>query len=518
MKIRFTQFLFVALCFLAGSTASIGQTSLDPELNAKVKAALKENGQTIQFMENKGQISNPNVLYYFDSKQGAVYVEKNKLVIVNNYFKSEDHKFLPEETELIQTGKHTFTIHFNGSNPNPQVILGEQFRTKYNYFAGQDSTKWVRGARAAKELTLSDLYKGIDLRLYSTSDGTLEFDWIVKPFADLEQIHLEFTGQDSLNILKDGSLSIGLRESKLNLHIPESYQVTEKGKSLIKLNFKQDGKHISFQPSTPINPSYPLIIDPTLIWGTLMDGNFTSGSPFDEYLYAIELDTITGILYCGGATNRNLPTTSAPYDADGYLNTITGLTGGSNVDYRAAVLYRISSTGLDLVDLTLFGPATIATGQHVRIHALSVTPNRVFVGGNCDVAIPLAGASFDATRNNTDGWVAQFSKDLGTLYYSTYLGGTGNETDGVISLKALSDETFIYAMTAAADLLHAGPTYFGAAAYDTTFNGGSDMYIGKFAGATVNKLTWGTYIGGAQNETINDIAIAPDGRVAFAGW
>ncbi|MFN8330404.1 MAG: hypothetical protein U0T81_04160 [Saprospiraceae bacterium] len=40
---------FVALCFLAGSTASIGQTSLDPELNAKVKAALKENGQTIQF-------------------------------------------------------------------------------------------------------------------------------------------------------------------------------------------------------------------------------------------------------------------------------------------------------------------------------------------------------------------------------------------------------------------------------------------------------------------------------------
>ncbi|MFN8330405.1 MAG: hypothetical protein U0T81_04165 [Saprospiraceae bacterium] len=74
--------------------------------------------------------------------------------------------------------------------------------------------------------------------------------------------------------------------------------------------------------------------------------------------------------------------------------------------------------------------------------------NRVFGGGNCDVAIPLAGSILRATRNNTDGWVAQFSKDLGTLYYSTYL-STGIETDGVISLKALSDETFICAAAAA---------------------------------------------------------------------
>ncbi|MCC6816753.1 MAG: hypothetical protein IT267_10100, partial [Saprospiraceae bacterium] len=518
MKLNFTIILFSFYIFFNSSENLHAQVNVDPEWREKVKTALKATGESIQFMENKGQIDDPRVLYYFDSKYGSVLVMKNKLVITNYYFKRIVHKFLPDSDENIPTGKHTVSINFEESNPEPILEIGEKFRTKYNYFYGEDSSKWISGARATKELTLKEVYPGIDLRLYSTNNSEVEFDWIVRPHADFSKIKLNIHGQDSLNIASDGSLFIGLRESQINLHIPESYQITPNGKESIKLNFQKSGSLISFKPNQPINSDYPLIIDPTLIWGTLMDGNFTSGAPFDEYLYAIELDTATSILYCGGAANRNLPTTAAPYDADGYLNTITGLNGGMTGLYRAAVLYRISNTGGDLLDLTLFGPSSISNGNLVRIHGLSVAPNRIMVGGNTNTTIPLAGTSFDNTRSGTDGWMASFSKDLGTLHYSTYLGGSGNETNGVISLKALSDSTFIYAMTVPSDLPHANPTYFGAMANDTVYSGGSEMYIGKFAGTSINKLTWGTYIGDSNNETINDIDIATDGRVAFCGW
>lgn len=114
----------------------------------------------------------------------------------------------------------------------------------------------------------------------------------------------------------------------------------------------------------------------------------------------------------------------------------------------------------------------------------------------------MTGSPFDGTRSGTDGYVAVFSKDLGTLHYSTYLGGTGNETWGVTSIKAMSDVTFVCALTPPAALPGA---YVPVAAYDVTHNGGDDMFIMKF-GSSINACTWGTYIGGAQSDVINDIA------------
>ena len=59
-------------------------------------------------------------------------------------------------------------------------------------------------------------------------------------------------------------------------------------------------------------------------------------------------------------------------------------------------------------------------------------------------------------------------------------------------------------------------SYVPAAANDTTYNGSQDIWIGKFN--TINGLSWGTYVGGAQADTLNDIEVFSDGRVAFAGW
>ncbi|MFN0110869.1 MAG: SdrD B-like domain-containing protein [Blastocatellia bacterium] len=488
--------------------------SQQESLQDRVAKTLKKNAETVRFLENKGQLPDKNVLYYFDAKQGSAYVERDRIRFVA--YETEEREAVPNKPsaanpkkERVVKSSHSFSLNLEGANQSPTLKLGKSFGTRYNYFLGNDSAEWTTGIQAAKDLTLEGVYPGIDLRLYSTDEGSLEFDWVLAAGADYSQVKMNFAGQDNLAVAKDGSLQVGLRFTDVKFHLPESYQVTESGKQNVNFAFnKSEDGTVTFTTGDKVDARYPLVIDPVLGWGTFMDGNGVLGV-FDEYLFAIQTDT-DGITYCAGATNVNIPTASAPYDADGYLNTITGLTGGSNIGRSAAVVYRVSANGTDLLDLTLYGPNTINAGNDVNAYALSLSANRVFVGGYTEVDVPITAGAFDNTRTGDDGFVAVFPKNLGALDYATYIGGTGTDT-GVFSIRAIDDNTFVIGANVAAALPAA---YISGGAADSTA-AGAEAYIARFS--TLSTLTYGTYVGGAANEAVNDIEVQPDGRVVFIG-
>ena len=314
-----------------------------------------------------------------------------------------------------------------------------------------------------------------------------------------------------LTVDQEGNLNVGLRFTKVKFGTPESYQVTMQGKVPVKFSFnKLDQQNVEFTTQSNLDPRYPIVIDPTLTWGTFLDAN---NSTFDAYLFAIQVDDADGMVYCAGETSRPIPTGTAPYDADGYLNTISGLTGSPSSPLpMVAVVYRVNATGNDLVDLTLFGPSAAATSDKITAYGLSLSSTKVFISGVTNASIPLAGTPFDGTLNSGDGFVAVFSRDLGTLTYSTYLGGTGNETLGATSIRALNDNSFVTGMTVNAAL---PASFISAGAPSGTFGGGTDMYIAKFT--SLNVLSLGTYVGGTGNEEFNDLEVFGDGRIAFAG-
>ncbi len=513
--------LFGKLAFFQGGLNAQIMPGSKLDIETRAKELLKQNANTVRFMENKGQIPNPKILYYFESQWGSVYLEKDRLVFVANkdtvipfsfnFADLEDMVVL--EPQTITVAQHVFSMRFEGADLRAVESAGN-FGTRYNYIFGNDKDKWYTGVRASKELFLRDLYPGIDLRLYSTADGGLEFDWIIEKAADFERVKMKFTGQDSLSVDSEGNLEVALRFGKVNFNIPESYQWVDDQKHLVDANFiaENDGT-VKFGINRLIDPDAPLVIDPTLVWGTLMDANHAT---FDQYLYAIQFDTLDGITYCAGATNREIPTNSPPYDADGYMNTVSGLTSAPpNGSRFITVLYRINNVGNDLLDLTLFGPSNMGTdGNQTRAHGLSLSRNRVFICGYTTVDIPLAGNPFDSTRSSSDGYVAVFSKNLSDLLYSTYIGGTGAEADrGGVSIRALSDTSFILGANANAAL---PSNYITSGAYDNTFAGTSEMYIAKFR--PLRSIDWGTYVGGSAADILNDIEVFPDGKVAFCGW
>ncbi|MBK6572905.1 MAG: hypothetical protein IPG21_10575 [Saprospiraceae bacterium] len=52
----------------------------------QVKSTLKQNAQSLKFMQNKGQLPNPDVLYYLEGKQGSVFIERNRIRFSANDF------------------------------------------------------------------------------------------------------------------------------------------------------------------------------------------------------------------------------------------------------------------------------------------------------------------------------------------------------------------------------------------------------------------------------------------------
>jgi len=191
---------------------------------------------------------------------------------------------------------------------------------------------------------------------------------------------LHFEGQDNLSIDDNGNLKVGLRFTDVKFKIPESYQVTNTGKKPVSFAFNAvDRNMVTFQTKDKIDSRYALVIDPVLNFGTYMDGNVgTSGNQFDQYLFALTVDPTDGSIYCAGASNKNIPTNTAPYTATGYLNTITGLDGAPSSGIPcAAVVYKISASGGSLLNLSLFGPASLSSGNTIQAYAISLSANRV---------------------------------------------------------------------------------------------------------------------------------------------
>ncbi len=129
-----------------------------------------------------------------------------------------------------------------------------------------------------------------------------------------------------------------------------------------------------------------------------------------------------------------------------------------------------------------------------------------YIVGRTEAGSWIPGPGFDTTFNgNDDVFVVKLNSTGSALIYATYLGGSGNDDSADagagIAIDA-SGNAYIAGHTASADF----PTAGSVAAYDTSFNGSSDVFVAKLnsTGAT---LLYSTYIGGDGVEESASIAL-----------
>lgn len=157
------------------------------------------------------------------------------------------------------------------------------------------------------------------------------------------------------------------------------------------------------------------------------------------------------------------------------------------------------------------------TGSPVDNWGFTATPDvngNLFGGGIVfGSGYPSSSGAFDATYNSGTGsfpmdvGITKFNANGTALLYSTYLGGSGNETPHSI-VSAANGELYVYGVTSSTNFPMAGQPF------DNSFNGGpyqlqnslefngSDIYIARF-NPNGTALLSSTYVGGTSTDGLN---------------
>ncbi|MDK9700291.1 MAG: T9SS type A sorting domain-containing protein [bacterium] len=219
------------------------------------------------------------------------------------------------------------------------------------------------------------------------------------------------------------------------------------------------------------------------------------GSSGAENLPGMASDGSGGFYVTGSTAGTGFPTTTNAYD--------TSFNGGV---YDCYVL-RINSTGNQLLFSTFLGGSQNDFGNGVCIDSGG---NVWISGGTLSTDFPITIDAFDTTSNGgEDCFITKLSTTGSQLAYSSYIGGNGNETGS----KLAQDDSGHVIMIGYTTSNNFPTTPF---AYDTTYNGGEDVFVVKL-NINGNQVFFSTYLGGQANDLAGSFSLI-NNNILISGY
>ncbi len=466
-------------------------------------------------------------------------------------------------------------MQIDGANLSAKTSgLGET-AGKSNYFIGNNPEKWQTNISNYEKVKYESVYEGVDLVYYGNGQQ-LEYDFLVRPAADPNQIKLKFDGIKSAKIEKEtGDLLLETDGGTLRQHAPIVYQNIDGERHKVEgsyaiqnskfkiQNSKDKGFSVSFNLGE-YDKSKELVIDPILAYGS-----YLGGTAFDE-ARAITVDAEGNAYVVGTSASLNFPTTAGTIKP----NAIPATSG--NQYWYDAFVTKVNPGGTALVFSTYFGGRNgNETGSGVAVDA---NGNVLFSGTTMASDLPTINAYQTAFGGTDDAFAAKLNLNGSAIIYSTYLGGNNTDLGGKIAINPTTGDAVFAGYASSPDfpttsgaykqklcnspqtcsgIFYAGSyvvklTATGSAVYSTLFDMGindvaldasDNATLGGTAGAipaTVgayqtassggiegfiaklnpsgNTLVYGTFLGGGlQSDRVNSIAIDASGSIYATG-
>jgi len=130
---------------------------------------------------------------------------------------------------------------FLNANRNPGIFPVEESKLKVNYFKGNNRSGWVCNVPTSPGVLYKNLYNNIDLKVYGV-EKQIEYDWIVRPGGNPEDIRFHLKNIKSTSIDREGNLVIETSLGKVKHKKPAAFQMIKNKKVKIKSRFKRTGK------------------------------------------------------------------------------------------------------------------------------------------------------------------------------------------------------------------------------------------------------------------------------------
>jgi hypothetical protein len=225
-----------------------------------------------------------------------------------------------------------------------------------------------------------------------------------------------------------------------------------------------------------LNGTYDAFVTKFNANGALVYSTYLGGSHYD---YGYDIAQYNGSVYVTGTTNSfDFPTTENTYDS----------TLGGDGDAFMTMLNPAGMGDSDLVFSTYLGGSHIDGGQAIALRMADA----YVTGFTYSSDFPTSeNASDDTLDGTTDAFVTKFGDPMtSSIFYSTYLGGSGDEFGYGITVEMSQYCAFVTGKTNSTDF----PTTVGA--LSRTLSGSSDAFVTKL-NATGSSLVYSTYLGGS---------------------
>lgn len=470
--------------------------------------------QAIEFVRNEGQWAG---LFNYKAITGGgdAYLSENRITYVvgapGNDLKRDEVKHGQFKSTTLNY--HAYRMHFEGAQANPEIIGGKEQTWYYNYFLGNDPSKWHSGIHPFLALDYKQLYPGIDMHVSSQS-GNLKYEFIVAPNTDPSIIQLRFEGLNGID-QKDGNLVLHTSVGDATEMKPIAYQVTENGRKEVACRYRVRESVVSYDFPKGFDKSLPLVIDPVVVFATF------TGSTADNWGFTATYD-FQGNFYGGGICAG----TGFPVNTGAFQTSYGGPATGNIPGDMAIIKYN--PTGTTRIWASYLGGSGLD-----QPHSLIVDTggNLLIAGRTFSSDFPIVTGAYDPTYNgNADIVVSKVNSSGTALVGSTYIGGNGDEGANIYA-----DETtfgslkYNYGDDARSEVIVdiAGNVYVAASSSSTNFPTSSTAYQATKGGLqdavffklnpSLSFLLYSTYLGGSQDDAGYVLALNKSQTAVFVG-
>ncbi len=459
-----------------------------------------EQPALIKFKENKKQWPS-DVKFMGEFFNGRVFLEKNAFVydIVNAEKLGKAADPAIESHEKISG--HVYKTLF--INSTTQSVSGEEKQSEYyNYFLGNDLSKWSSHINAYKKVKYTSLYKGIDMHVYSEATN-FKYDLIVSPNTDPEQIALKFEGIEACSI-QNKNLVLATNAGIITENAPIAYQIIKGKKVSVLCEYILENTTVTFGFPSGYDKNYALIIDPLVVAATY------SGSTILSIAEASAYDTYGNAYLSGSCLTTGFPMTPGAYDT--IFSAVQDM-----------VFHKFNSKGTELLFSTYIGGS-----NEDRTFSINIHKDAAYIYGYTrSTDFPVTAGAFDVSYNGGSDLVIFKMDTTGSILQAgTYVGGTGKDGETIqwggntYSERhyelAVDENDNVYAVgvTLSGDFPTTQGAYLTTPAITTSPS--YDGVIFKMNGS-LQQMIWSSYFGGSNVDCITALRLDDTGGVYFAG-
>jgi len=456
---------------------------------------------SIEFIENKGQWKE-DFRYRTLTDKGDVYFTPGSFIFVVGDYSNLDkieayHHGMVRDPQVLKY--HEYRMVFEGATTT-DIIGGKQQKAYYNYFLGNDQTKWKTGIHPYLALDYKSLYSGVDMHI-SSDEGALKYEFIIAPGADASLIRMRCDGADGLSVNKQGNLVIRTSVGDVQEMKPFAYQYINNVRTEVPCTYKVNGDHITYKFPKGYAEGAQLVIDPTVVFATF------TGSTADNFGYTATYD-LAGNFYAGGLVHS----AGFPVTPGAFQMTFGGGTTTTGIQYESDMgIIKFSPDGVNRIWATYIGGA-----DNDQPHSMvtDLNQNLVIAGRSYSNNFPVTTGCYDNTANGGGDLVVVKLNSTGTsLIGSTYIGGSADDAvnfsgqefvtgnlkynygDDARSEVILDSQQNVYVTTCT----QSANFPVTANATQSVLKGTQDGVVLKL-NPTLTSLTWSTYLGGSTDD------------------